>query len=170
MDYILAKDPGISGTGLSIWEMKDWEKLVPPIACTNIYAQPGIDEWWIKCSSIWNKIESFIQPYHSGGNRIILCFSELPKSFDSTYGQAAAKEGSIVKLSVFIGYCLYGFHRLEIPVSYVDVNDWKGQLSKDLVEKRVDRLFPDLTISSHSYDSVGIGLYSKGFKLSGEKR
>ena len=77
-----------------------------------------------------------------------------------------AKRGDLVTLSFFIGF-LAG-RLAPVPFIPIEVNRWKGQLSKKNVEQRIknklgEQVCDTLGIKTHAWDAVGIGLYCKGY-------
>ncbi len=57
---------------------------------------------------------------------------------------------------------------VEPAFEYVDVNNWKGNLKKDIVIKRITRTYNEAGLkfkpfTKDEWDAVGIGLYLKGF-------
>lgn len=168
MGIILSIDPGLSGTGVAVWAYEEWEKLVPPVLTKNIYETKGLNHLSVRMDSLWENLWKW-KLEATACAQIEGVMIEQPKDFDSVKGQAAAKESSIVKLSMLIGYLTCGFVSKGIPVLYVGVNEWKGQLPKDLVKNRLQSTFPDLKCESHSWDAVGIGLNRKGYTLDGRK-
>lgn len=76
-----------------------------------------------------------------------------------------AGRGDLVTLSFFIGY-LAG-RICPIPFIPVEINKWKGQLSKKNVTDRIKnkltkKVCKTLEIRTHAWDAVGIGLWAKG--------
>lgn len=74
-------------------------------------------------------------------------------------------KGDIVKLSVLAGI-LAGFvgHTYTLVPFPVGVNEWKGQLPKELVKERVLRRMKRTgqslqTNQTHEFDAIGIGFH-----------
>jgi hypothetical protein len=77
-------------------------------------------------------------------------------------GAMVALRGDLVKLAMLTGL-LMGY--LRDPCILVPVNQWKGQLPKKVVERRVKdvitaKLAKRMELRSHMWDAVGIGLYA----------
>lgn len=92
---------------------------------------------------------------------------EWPQSFSSVGGRAASGAGSIIKLAFGIGQIALMADACRAKFIPVPVAQWKGQLSKNIVIKRIKKRLPETRIeylepSSHSWDAIGIGLYCKG--------
>src|SRR5258708_6256434 len=93
----LTVDPGISGTGIATWLARDWEKCVPPVAVTNIYAREG--EWEDRVPVICERFEWNLK---LAGDVDLVCI-ELPKFFSGVRGNATAVSGDLIKLTYLAG-------------------------------------------------------------------
>ena len=75
-------------------------------------------------------------------------------------------KGDIDKVMFMVGMLSSWAHEASVQVVPVGVNEWKGQLKKKLVFKRLERLIGTLPgVDNHALDAVGIGLYKKGFSI-----
>lgn len=96
-------------------------------------------------------------------------FIEWPSFFGSAIGHAAAARGDLVKLTFGAGFVCGELHSIfGCKTEPILVNDWKGQLPKDEVTRRIRSIIGvkkcrNLGIKTHAWDAVGIGLYAKGF-------
>ena len=95
---------------------------------------------------------------------------EFPHYMTSAKGIAATNKGLINKLSYLCG--IFACIALErgILQDAILVRDWKGQLPKEAVIKRIKRIAPNtvriIHPTSHDWDAIGIGLYAQGlFKV-----
>lgn len=78
---------------------------------------------------------------------------------NSTKGIVTAESGALVKLSQTIGRILQISKDHNANVELVTVMRWKGTLPKDVCERRIRRILPDLRgVNSHVIDAIGIGL------------
>lgn len=116
------------------------------------------------------KYQERVIPSCSPSNSTILI--EYPSFWRSPKASVAAATGSIIKLSVICGTLLgvangVGFG----TVGFVPVNVWKGQLSKDVVKKRImdygaqsrDRDLLAYSYKNHNEtDAIGIALFALG--------
>ena len=92
---------------------------------------------------------------------------EWPTVYSSVVGRAAAGSGSIVKLAFTIGKLAQvaeAYGSMFIPVPVVQ---WKGQLPKNTVIKRIQRILSvprlkKLNPKKDCWDAIGIGLYVRG--------
>lgn len=92
---------------------------------------------------------------------------EWPLFYNSAGGAAAAGSGSVVKLAFEIGKLVqvaeaYGWHFIPVPV-----NEWKGQLPKKIVIKRIQKKLSvprlrQLNPQKDAWDAIGIGLFMRG--------
>jgi hypothetical protein len=146
-------DPGLNGTGWVVFQNMqdprfrangvinirngDWDSRAIDIAC-EIYA--------IACELEVRKI-----------------YCEYPAYFDSAAGQMVAKRGDLLKLTFLVG-CLKGISH-PMRFSLLPVNTWKGQLPKEVVKKRIQRILGDdlcKRLKSHDVDACGMGLFLQG--------
>jgi hypothetical protein len=88
---------------------------------------------------------------------------ELPAS----WGGAAAvstRSGAVVKLAVMSGLICGNLHyKYKCDLIPVPVNTWKGQLPKEICNRRVEAIMnfkPGKT--THELDAIGIGLWTLG--------
>lgn len=157
----MSVDPGVTGTGIAIWEANDWKfKLTNPIWVGNLY--PNKDSGFNdKVSDILTKIYDLTQKY---GVTEIWC--EMPEFFDDAGGHMAAKKGDLTKLTFFVG-AIHGFCIFNgIKFHPVTPSTWKGQTSKEQVIRKIEYILPsivNLNPKSHSYDAIGIGLWAQEF-------
>ena len=139
-------DPGLS-SGWSIWDKK-WNLLK-----FGIVSGRG-EDWREKMESVSKRLRIISRKYKATKTYI-----EQPRVFQGEFGSMVARRGDVVKLSMIVGQIA---GRVGTPVEYVEIYDWKGNLPKDIVEKRVRRLLPGVKARSHEVDSIGMGLFLKG--------
>jgi hypothetical protein len=166
VNYILTVDPGVSGTGLALWKEESWGKLEYPVKCENIYPKKS-SNWINRALSMTDKFSKVINtvcfsPLNGVITKVII---EQPKFFaDSAEGEMHAKSDNLGKLYMLVGMFSYA---AGTPVELIRVDDWKGQLSKKVVEVRIIKRLPEikkrLNPKSHSFDAIGIGLAAQGF-------
>lgn len=153
----LSIDPGTNGTGWALWERGT---SAPHL--TGIITPTG-DHWDTKPLQIMAEFESIFRPT---SHQITHVYLEYPTLMQSLGGQVTAKSGALVKLAYLVGYLSAGFTAwIDADVRLITVNEWKGQLPKSLVQKRIERILGLKACQgykSHVWDAVGIGLYAKG--------
>lgn len=152
-------DAGLNGCGLAAWSLRQWGEVCPPLAIRNVYARSG--SWDERAYELVVKVLEFLSGYAAG-----TVFIEYPEFMpDSVKGWTAAAKGDLLKLTFLVGALAQALQAAGWRVVLVPVHIWKGQLSKKIVEARIKREIPEvirLNPKSHSWDSIGIGLYAKG--------
>lgn len=93
---------------------------------------------------------------------------EWPSFQESNRGRAAARKGDLMKLALAASIGLNVAWACNGHGYAVPIQEWKGQLPKDVVAKRIHKrlgksVCDQLEIKSHAEDAVGLGLYLKGF-------
>ncbi len=145
----LTIDPGISGTGYALWT-DQWHFLH-----AGILEAPSNLSWEEKAGNIAQQLDTL-----AWRRKAWKIFIEYPQFMQSKGGLVTARSGALVKLSWFVGV-LSGV-LTDKEVELVTVREWKGQLPKNLVVKRINRIMPGNHLKSHMFDAVGIGLYKQG--------
>ncbi|MEK7093363.1 MAG: hypothetical protein AAB927_02655 [Patescibacteria group bacterium] len=87
--------------------------------------------------------------------------------FPAYYGEGDKHAGQIFKLCACIGAIAGCLNANGVTVESVLVPDWKGQLPKIVVQKRIERILGlplcrQLELRKDMWDAVGIGLYKRG--------
>lgn len=154
-------DPGIGGLGLALWGDKNWRvRPVNPKIVMNINPSSKAEGLVQKTTSILEKIHGEIECYDVSD-----VYCEMPAFFDTVGGAMVAKRGDLSKLTYFVGvvggYC----YSRNIQIHLVPVTVWKGQTTKEMVERKIHTILPNIKqtgVKSHGYDAVGIGLWAQG--------
>lgn len=166
---LLAIDPGVS-LGWAFWP----KGRKYPTQCGVIKPQVNLLKMKLLLTS--DKDVDFFKKMHSTihqlGNLVMRlepkCVAcEWPQSFTSVGGRAASGTGSIIKLAFGVGQIALMADACRAKFIPVSVPQWKGNLSKQIVIKRIEkRLTPArleyLEPDSHAFDAIGIGLFYKG--------
>lgn len=179
MNYLFSVDPGLMGTGWAFWEETVGEPLAVGVinSCSTLnnasWIDRGLDITIQLNSAIFNCItkhrfgDTKTDPRFDTEKRTITVLSEYPQFQGSAKGYAATTKGDIYKLATLVG--MFGARTIETPFRFeiVEVSVWKGQLPKDIVEKRIRRILGEdactrLGIKTHAWDAVGIGLWKRG--------
>jgi hypothetical protein len=153
-------DPGLNGCGLAFWSEADWLRLAAPVKVLNIYARKGT--WAERADILGDRFKTELV-----ARRVVAVYIEFPEFMpDTARGWTSTAKGDVYKLSFLIGVLFRVCSELSIPeVTLVRVRDWKGQLPKEVVERRIKRRVPAVMRfkpMSHSWDAIGIGLWAKG--------
>jgi hypothetical protein len=82
--------------------------------------------------------------------------------FGSAKGYAVAASGDLVKLSCLVGMIAGLCKAMGIIIYLVPVAKWKGQLTKEAVIYRIEKILGKCTYEKDEWDAVGIGLWAKG--------
>jgi Holliday junction resolvasome RuvABC endonuclease subunit len=155
-------DPGIGTTGYAVWSNSDWDKLVKPLQ-TGILRGSSVNDWQLRAERTAQELFQVINSLQETGT-VIRVYCELPADMEGAKARMVSKEGNIIKLSIMVGMIYRVCCELGIPVEFVPVRSWKGQLPKEVVARRIaEKLNVAIDLyPSHSNDAVGIGLYCKG--------
>jgi hypothetical protein len=158
--YNLSIDPGITATAVCVWSADNWSALDKPARCFTI--RRCSQSWQTNCGFVTDSLRHDLNAYP-----IQDCYLEFPANFEgSVKGEAAAKTGALVKLAFLVGRIAEMLESRGVVVHLVPVADWKGQLDKKVVQGRIRYLYggkTDFLTNEHLWDSVGIGLWAKGF-------
>jgi hypothetical protein len=153
-------DPGLGGTGWATWNRFERKRLTAPNDSGSIPA-PSAD------LSMWRRIDCILTQIQMVCHRELVfeVIVECPQFFEGGRGLAAARDGDLVSLSILAGAILAVATRKSESGHLVTVNEWKGNMSKELTRERVSSKLPDYrlrTNTTHESDAVGLGLYVKG--------
>ncbi len=150
-------DPGVP-SGWAIWDA-NWNLLNYGIAKdSGSEAEDPFLNWQERMAQVTAEIIHHIAVMEMNlKSRVREIYIEYPSVFG---GGVAAQSGAVVKLAVMVGY-IAGKCKVSY-IEFVPVNKWKGQMPKDVVEKRVKRLLPGCKATSHAVDAIGIALYLQG--------
>jgi Holliday junction resolvasome RuvABC endonuclease subunit len=147
----LSIDPGLGGTGLAFWHDSKLRRC-GILRCKNDRAP-----WEQRVKELGEAVVNAATELNVGAVAI-----EYPAFFGSVGGQMVAARGDLVKLATLVGFMAGRLH--PVPVEFIPVNTWKGQLPKDVVEKRLRRMFPKFTsrfdVRSHMWDAIGVGVHA----------
>lgn len=155
-------DPGLSGAGIAIWSSKNWNTPKGLLSCYLLKATSRKKiTWEMQGQKMALELQALIK-----GFDVEKIYCEFPILYaNNAKGLAAAANGSVMKLSYVVG-CFATTVELG-KFEAILVRDWKGQLSKEIIIRRIKRKLGEsfcksLSITSHCWDAVGIGLYAKG--------
>lgn len=161
-DFKLAIDPGVNGSGYAFFYNGDLKD-------TGVFSPRSTDhEFYDKGLTVCEKFESLFQNLrlHYPINRLNAeVHIEYPAFFGGASGSMVARRGDLVKLAWIVGMITEkAIQHYWTPI-LVPVNDWKGQLPKEVVVERIKEDYPEVenfNVKSHAWDAVGIGLYALG--------
>lgn len=153
-------DPGFEGTGLAFFPAVDCgkNKKTDGPSFTEVIRAPKNEKWdnaqWSICASVRGAMVG------CGVKDVVI---ELPELWaGSAVSMASASKGDLFKLCLLVGgLCqIAREHTGNLPI-LVTPQEWKGQLPKDVVLKRVEKAF-NKTFRNHEGDAVGMGLSAQG--------
>lgn len=159
----LSIDPGITGTGWALWNVgDDWHECRKPWS-VGIWNPPGKLAW--EDRALWLGLELWKLNFVK--ERIDQVWIEYPAFFETAGGTMVARRGDLLKLTYCVGVLAGVMSHHGKKIYLIPVRSWKGQLPKEVVERRVRRLVGDHAMDgtrfrSHIYDAVGLGLFAKG--------
>lgn len=158
--YMLSVDPGLTGTGVVYWSHGTPRKagvFRPLMREVRSSLKDNESELVVRARSIAKQLMLF-SPAHSRPHTVVI---EFPEHHESLKGRTSRVTGSIDRLSFFIGV-LAGSLPEHWRVMLPRVRDWKGQLPKDVVIRRMMQRYGAMTcqaldMQSHAWDALGIG-------------
>lgn len=174
---ILSIDPGSGGTGIACWDFVRWNRDLLPVHVGNVFAAGGKNLktdsrntlWQSQAADITAKVYDIIQATNAQQ-----AYVEYPLLMGSAGGNAAAGTGSLVKLAVLVGMIMETCRVSGIPVIAYPVSEWKGQCSKEIIEKRIRKRvgeggWASVGAKSHMIDAWGLGLFAKNMLHLGQE-
>jgi hypothetical protein len=171
---LVAVDTGLTALGWALW-MPGERRVSPPQAAGVVEGDARGRPWWERAESIARRLADDVLRVRAWSKHPptapVVQVVEWPEfRGGSAVGQAAAAEESLQKLAYMCGtYAgqgrLHGWRTVPVAVS-----EWKGQLPKGAVERRVRRAVGGQSrdgtrFSSHAWDAVGIGLVARGWDI-----
>jgi hypothetical protein len=160
---MLAIDGGLSGTGLALFERDAKGRMQP--TRVEVFTPKKTLPYMQKAQEIADFIMfTFVQPAW-GATESFHGVMEFPAYQEGAARSMGWKSGDLQKLTYLIGVLTAA-----VPwtrVTHVLPRDWKGQLPKDVVERRLRRDLGDyvcekLGVKTHGWDALGIGLHVLG--------
>lgn len=158
---LLAIDPGLTGTGAAVWTRSG----PVPDEVFVVKSDLGKKADWIdRCANIAGHLMNII---HTHEIESVVC--EMMEMHSSARAQMMWRAGDFQRTLVLIG-TIHGM-AIENQVkefAVVPPSVWKGQLPKEVMERRIRRIVGDrqcerLGIQTHAWDAVGIGLWERRF-------
>lgn len=150
---LLSIDPGLSGTGVVYWHVGVPKRagVIHPRRYESVN-----DELAERALSIADQVLDF--PYKWEQLVVVI---EFPEYQEGLKGRTARSKGDLDKLSFLVGVIVGQFPR-GTRIALPHVRDWKGQLPKDVVQRRMLKHYGKwhidrLGVKSHAWDALGIG-------------
>jgi len=158
-------DPGLGGTG---WALFEWDtkskKPTPPIG-TGVIRGPRGERWdnkvWSICRSFAGTV-SAVHPVEVAFEMPEIWSGSAKSHASSTHKANKGEPSDLHKLIFLIGGLAEVAREKtnKIPI-LITVEDWKGQLPKKIVLKRLKSAF-GVDYKDHEGDAVGMGLSAQG--------
>jgi len=148
---LISIDPSINNVGIAVWELPnvlmEYKLLHPKVG------QRGNE--YDKSLSILHQVKEWIQIYEI--NRMIL---EVPEHW-AVGGFEARETGSMTKLVLVVGMLYTLIDELD-ELKIVKPREWKGQLSKEVMENRLREDYTAIgvdlaALNPNVVDAIGIG-------------
>lgn len=174
-----AVDVGLNAIGWAAWrerEVMRTKGLVPDEAGVIDFSRDRLFlkmPWHDRAARMFDKI---VCETNLSARMNIIHAVEWPEfRAGSAVGHAAASGDSLSYLAMMCGQHLrYAFLMKQVFMP-IPVSEWKGQLPKPIVQRRLEVLFGgDETllgqqIVTHGWDAVGIGLHAMGWSINRSK-
>ena len=140
-------DPGLS-SGYAIWDSK-W-KLLDYGLCL-----PDEKEIWdIKIYEVAENLKKVAIKFRCSEGYI-----EYPAFFEIHGVSGVASSGALVKLAFFVGLVC---GTMPFLIQRLEVRNWKGQLPKEVIIRRILKIYPKIKAKKDMYDAIGMGLFLRG--------
>lgn len=153
-------DPGLGGTGWAWWNRRH---LVTVGVITPPSAKKESD-WTVRVQYIAQKMADVLLQSGGVGSKVTIYCEEM--EYQASAKRAVAWKSGDLQMTVFlIGYLAARLRPCRFVL--VPVRQWKGQLPKDVVQRRIVQTLGNEAcihhqIKTHAWDAVGIGLHSLG--------
>jgi len=134
-----------------------WSGVLPVPKIESFCAQSGIGEM-NQLSILCSKFHAVMTKYYPKE-----CYIESDEFWKGNLrSETSAGRGNLSLLAHIIG-SYYGIcFTLNIDCHFIKAREWKGQMSKEIVARRVQMAIGQMYSSSHITEAVGIGLALKG--------
>ena len=169
--YTACIDPGLGGTGVAVFRDLDrkWKKPRKPRLAWELQHMPKLwyrqnagnfqEKWLAKVAWLSDQLRLTIMNYN-----LTSAYLELPELWSgSAKSQSAAVQGDLFKLTYLIGnYAQVLRWTWAVEPRLLRPREWKGQMSKSVIARRVYRSIERRYESEHILEAVGIGLSLQG--------
>lgn len=169
LDRVVCIDPGLGGTGWAFWarlgHVEPGDPALSPKE-TGVLRPPKGERWQNQCHSLAASVAGMLRGFNAGA--VVL---EMPEVWaGSATGMASAthsaKEGEpadlckLLYLVGVLGAAVFG-SGAGLPI-LISPKEWKGQLAKDAIARRIMAALPGASFRDHEWDAVGMGLAAQG--------
>lgn len=162
---LMTVDPGKAGTGVAIWHGINLLKIKQYARITNVKGSDLYIPPLFTGIRVHKEIKEYTDFFTEAIQRFNINYVVMEDAQfyeSSSKGMMAARSDSLVKLAKTIGtfeacYMLNG-----VEYDLVKPQNWKGNLSKEIIIDRIKEVTGGDCPSSHAADAVGIGLWKMG--------
>lgn len=158
-NHIITVDPGISGTGIALWTEKDWYEQCVLSDKRKFFIRPRL--YSSISASTPDKYAMILKKISTAYN-VSRAYIEDAAAMRGSKGNMVSSSGRLVILAEYIGRLQQIFHVEGIYCELVSVQRWKGNLPKDIIKRRILKLWPECCAKDHDWDAIGIGYYLMG--------
>lgn len=154
----LCLDPGLGGTGYAMFDCLRTKDEAPGMVCTHGVLKTTERAWQAGAEDLSAQMIGLLEALTPD-----VVALEVPELWQTAVSQSSASSGDLFKLCYLCG-CFGEIVRQFCRRSPILVrpSEWKGQLPKDVVIRRIKIIYPLLTATSHDADAIGIGLHLQG--------
>lgn len=174
---LLSIDPGVTGLGWAFWA--EPEQPLKAGALTPRGPKIRRASWDRRARSLVDQLShqvGGVTARGGPGQRNLPIWSEchlaieVPEFFrDHAVGAAAAARGDVVKVALVVGMLLDRFRAFK-RTELVAPREWKGQLSKPVATRRLERRLGADQVrrlnlaeaKDHTWDAIGVGYHALG--------
>jgi len=157
-ENVLTVDPGLGGTGLACWASLSHGQVEPQEPqSTEIIRGGRTGSWEYRVEHIWH---IFTRSLLLTQPRFVVLESQALWT-GSASSMASAGRGDLFKLAYLTGGLWTIAIGRDAEVVLVSPNQWKGQLPKSAIHKRIKRAL-GARYPEHVADAVGMGLAVQG--------
>lgn len=147
---------GTGGTGIALFRSTQPKPLL-----TQLF-ECSLNDFEVRCNALAFTMKHFLIQ-NIKKDFISATFIEQPEYFDTDKGNVAATSGSLRKLCYLYGRIFQLFFERGFNPQPLRIIDWKGQLKKQQVEKRIEiQIGKDYVFYDDRDDAIGMGLYLQG--------
>lgn len=163
--FVLAVDPGLNSAGYAWWGWSQLSGVLPP-ARVGLVKPKRDDTLGMRMLAIARGVWAG-RPGAASHRTHVHLVVEMPHYQENAKAGFGWKTGDLQKLTLLVGYLVsddWGAVTLATP------RDWKGQLPKDIIIRRItarlgQRACDRLNIERDAWDAVGIGLWAMTGKV-----
>ena len=153
---VYAIDPGTKSTGWALWRK-----------CPSTLYPQSFGLWTAKDQNWEQRLYTIGK--QAAAQFAVTCPSLVVLEQPEYYGHdAATASQAIIKLAIMVGYLKCVANNCKADVRLVPVSTWKGQMSKDVVKRRIRSMLGASVCEPYTddiWDAVGLGLYAFGKEI-----